>query len=47
MNTESSEDGWRSFLELTAKFKKSNELSELFDLSLLWKKKRIYRKGIV
>ncbi len=32
MNTESSEDGWRSFLELTAKFKESQELAELFDL---------------
>jgi TrpR family transcriptional regulator, trp operon repressor len=32
MHTESSEDGWRLFLELTAKFKETHELSELFDL---------------
>lgn len=32
MNTESSEDGWLSFLELTTKFKNGRQLQELFDL---------------
>jgi len=41
---ESSEDGWRAFLELCSKFRKTEELKELFDLFFTLEEKEVLAK---